>query len=192
VGGGSVLFYAYKKGLNILHVADACAPGLMVMYGIGRIGCQLSGDGDWGLPNYNEMPEMISFLPDWMWSFDYYGNINGTDLGAIGRPMISDGYTYEGNAWPTPFYETVISFLSAGLLWGIRKKIKVTGVLFSIYLILNGVERFSIEKIRINSNYNIFGFEATQAEIIAVGLFLLGGFGVWYFTKKNKVVLNKS
>jgi phosphatidylglycerol:prolipoprotein diacylglycerol transferase len=192
VGGGAVLFYAYKKGLNILHVADACAPGLMVMYGIGRIGCQLSGDGDWGLPNYNEMPDMISFLPDWMWSFDYYGNINGTDLGAIGRPMISDGYTYEGNAWPTPFYETVISFLSAGLLWGIRKKIKVTGVLFSIYLILNGVERFSIEKIRINSNYNIFGFEATQAEIIAVGLFLLGGFGVWYFTKKNKVVLNKS
>ena len=98
IGGGAVLYYAYKKGLNLKHVADACAPGLMLAYGIGRIGCQLSGDGDWGLPNYNEMPEMISFLPDWMWSFDYYGNINGTDLGAVGRPMMSDGYTYEGNA----------------------------------------------------------------------------------------------
>jgi phosphatidylglycerol---prolipoprotein diacylglyceryl transferase len=184
IGGGSVLVYAYKKGLNILHVSDACAPCLMVMYGIGRIGCQLSGDGDWGLPNYNEMPAMISFLPDWMWSFDYYGNINGTDLGAVGRPMMSDGYTYEGNAWPTPFYETIISFISAGVLWAIRKKIKVAGVLFCIYLILNGVERFSIEKIRINSNYNLLGFEATQAEFIAVGLFILGAVGIFYFTKK--------
>jgi phosphatidylglycerol:prolipoprotein diacylglycerol transferase len=192
IGGGAVLYYAYKKGLNILHVADACAPGLMLAYGIGRIGCQLSGDGDWGLPNYNEMPEMISFLPDWMWGFDYYGNINGTDLGAVGRPMMSDGYTYEGNAWPTPFYETIMAFIIAGILWVIRKKIKVAGVLFSIYLIFNGIERFSIEKIRINSNYNILGFEATQAEIIAVILFLLGGFGVWYFTKKNKVILKKS
>jgi phosphatidylglycerol---prolipoprotein diacylglyceryl transferase len=186
IGGGAVLYYAYKKGLNILHVADACAPGLMLAYGVGRIGCQLSGDGDWGLPNYNEMPEMISFLPDWMWSFDYYGNINGTDLGAVGRPMISDGYTYEGNAWPTPFYETIMAFIIAGILWAIRKKIKVAGVLFSIYMIFNGIERFSIEKIRINSNYNVLGFEATQAEIIAVILFLFGAIGIWYFTKKAK------
>ncbi len=186
IGGGAVLCYAYKKGLNILHVADACAPGLMLAYGIGRIGCQLSGDGDWGLPNYNEMPAIISFLPDWMWSFDYYGNINGTDLGAIGRPMMSDGYIYEGNAWPTPFYETIMAVIIAGILWAIRKKVKVAGVLFSIYLIFNGIERFSIEKIRINNNYNVFGFEATQAEIIAVVLFLLGAFGIWYFSKKVK------
>lgn len=186
IGGAAVLFYAYKKGLNILHVADACAPGLMLAYGIGRIGCQLSGDGDWGLPNYNEMPAIISFLPDWMWSFDYYGNINGTDLGAIGRPMISDGYTYEGNAWPTPFYETVMAFIISGILWAIRKRIRVAGVMFSIYLIFNGIERFSIEKIRINSNYNVFGFEATQAEIIAVILFLLGTVGILYFTKRDK------
>ncbi len=186
IGGGAVLYYAYKKGLNILHVADACAPGLMLAYGIGRIGCQLSGDGDWGLPNYNEMPAVISFLPDWMWSFDYFGNINGTDLGALGRPMISDGYTYEGNAWPTPFYETIMAFIIAGILWAIRKKIKVAGVLFSMYLIFNGIERFSIEKIRINSNYNFLGFEATQAEIIAVLLFLLGGFGVWWLMKRSR------
>jgi phosphatidylglycerol:prolipoprotein diacylglycerol transferase len=188
IGGGAVLFYAYKKGLNILHVADACTPCLMVGYGIGRIGCQLSGDGDWGLPNYNEIPAIISFLPDWMWSFDYFGNINGTDLGAVGRPMVSDGYTYEGNAWPTPFYETIMAFIMAGILWAIRKKVKVAGVLFSIYLIFNGIERFSIEKIRINNNYNIFGFEATQAEIIAVLLFILGSFGVWWLMKKEKRV----
>ncbi len=186
IGGGSVLYYAHKKGLSLIHVFDACAPAMMIGYGIGRIGCQLAGDGDWGMPNYNEMPDIISFLPDWMWSFDYYGNINGTDLGAPGRPVMSDGYAYEGNAWPTPFYETVMAFIITGILWASRKRIKIPGIILSMYLIMNGVERFFIEKIRINSNYNIFGLEATQAEIIAVTIFILGFFGIWYFTKIAK------
>jgi len=186
IGGGAVLYYAYKKRLNLLHVCDSCAPGLMLAYGIGRIGCQLSGDGDWGMPNYNEIPEMIAFLPEWMWSFDYYGNINGTDLGAPGRPMMSDGFMYEGNAWPTPFYETIMAFIIAGILWSVRKKVKIPGIIFSMYLIFNGIERFFIEKIRINSDYDLILFKATQAEIIAVLLFFLGSFGIWYFTKKEK------
>ena len=184
IGGGSVLYYAHKKGLSMVHVFDACAPGLMLAYGIGRIGCQLSGDGDWGMPNNNEMPAIISFLPDWMWGFDYFGNINGVDLGAPGRPVMSDGFMYEGNAWPTPFYETVMAFIIAGILWVSRKKIKVPGVILSMYLAFNGVERFFIEKIRINNNYNVFGLEATQAEIIAVAMFIFGLLGIWYFTKK--------
>jgi len=189
IGGGAVVYYAYKKGIKIVHVIDSCAPCLMLAYGIGRIGCQLSGDGDWGIPNFEPMPDFLSFLPDWMWSFDYYGNVNGVDLGAAGRPMMVDGYLYEGNAWPTPFYETVMSFIIFGILWGFRKKIKISGVMFSLYLMFNGAERFFIEKIRINSNYNIFGIEATQAEIIAVLLFFVGIFGVWYSirVKNNKI-----
>ncbi len=186
IGGGLVLYYAYKKKLNLLLVCDACAPGLMLAYGIGRIGCQLAGDGDWGMPNYAEMPEMISFLPEWMWSFDYFGNINGTDLGAPGRPAMSDGFLYEGNAWPTPFYETILAFIIAGILWAFRKKVKIPGIIFSMYLIFNGIERFFIEKIRINSDYDLIWFKATQAEIIAVLLFTLGVFGIWYLTKKSK------
>jgi len=186
IGGGSVLYYAHKKGLSMVHVFDACAPGLMLAYGIGRIGCQLSGDGDWGMPNNNEIPAIISFLPDWMWSFDYFGNISGVDLGAPGRPVMSDGYMYEGNAWPTPFYETVMAFIIASILWVSRKKIKVPGVILSMYLAFNGVERFFIEKIRINNNYNVFGLEATQAQIIAVAMVVFGLLGIWYFIKKAK------
>jgi prolipoprotein diacylglyceryltransferase len=183
IGGGAVVYYAYRKQLKLVHVIDACAPGLMLAYGIGRIGCQLSGDGDWGLPNELPMPESLSFLPEWMWSFDYYGNVNGTDLGAPGRPVMSDGFMYEGNAWPTPFYETVMAFAIFGLLWSFRKKIKVPGIMFSVYLIFNGIERFLIEKIRINPDYNIFGMKASQAEIIAVVLMLAGVFGIWYARK---------
>ncbi len=153
---------------------------------IGRIGCQLSGDGDWGMPNNLPMPEALSFLPEWMWSFDYFGNINGVDLGAPGRPVMVDGYMYEGNAWPTPFYETVMAFIIFGMLWLLRKKVRVAGGIFSIYLMFNGVERFFIEKIRINDNYNILGMEATQAEVIAVLLFIAGGVGLWLAFKKGK------
>lgn len=186
IGGGAVIYYGYKKGLKPVHVVDSCAPTLMLAYGIGRIGCQLSGDGDWGMPNDLPMPDLISFLPEWMWKFDYLGNISGVDLGAPGRPMIVNGMTYTGNAWPTPFYETVMAFTIFGILWGFRNKIKVAGVMFSVYLMFNGVERFFIEKIRINNNYNFLGMEATQAEIIAVLLFIAGAIGVWYSIKKSK------
>ena len=186
IGGGSVVYYAYKKGLKIVHVVDACAPGLMLAYGIGRIGCQLSGDGDWGMPNDLPMPDAISFLPEWMWKFDYPGNISGIDLGAPDNPVLIDGMTYTGNAWPTPFYETVMAFIIFGILWSVRNKIKAAGVMFSLYLMFNGVERFFIEKIRINDNYNLLGIEATQAEIIAVLLFIAGGLGVWFSIKKYK------
>jgi prolipoprotein diacylglyceryltransferase len=70
------------------------------------------------------------------------------------------------------------------LLFGIRKKINIPGQLFSIYLMLNGFERFWIEKIRVNTNYNILG-GITQAEIISMVLFLLGLIGLLYFKKAH-------
>jgi prolipoprotein diacylglyceryltransferase len=171
-------------------VADACAPALMAAYGIGRIGCQLSGDGDWGLPNSNPKPNWMSALPDWMWAYDYEGNVLGRDLGSPGNPVqIVEGgitYIYEGNAWPTPFYETLMAFAIFGILWSVRKKIKIPGVLFSIYLVFNGIERFFIEKIRINPDYHFLGIDATQAELIAVLLFILGLLGIFYFSKNPK------
>ena len=47
----AICIYAYKKGINILHLTDAAAPALMIAYAIGRIGCQVAGDGDWGIYN---------------------------------------------------------------------------------------------------------------------------------------------
>ncbi len=185
IGGGAVVYYAHKKGLKLVHVIDACAPGLMLAYGIGRIGCQLSGDGDWGTTNELPIPEALSFLPDWMWSFTYPHNVNGDGI------LIADcegKYCYElaTPVWPTPFYETVMAFMIFGGLWAFRKKITTPGVMFSFYLIFNGIERFLIEKIRINPDYNILGIKATQAEIIAVLLIIVGIGGVWYAKKSYK------
>lgn len=189
IGGGLVIYYAYKKGLKPVHVMDACAPGLMLAYAVGRIGCQMAGDGDWGIPNDTTIPDAISFLPDWMWSFSYPHNVNGAGVPILGCEGM---YCYELPipVWPTPFYESTMAFAIFGILWSIRKKITVPGVMISIYLIFNGIERFFIEKIRINSDYHIFGLDATQAEIIAALLVIVGIGGIFYSYKiKNRVTV---
>jgi prolipoprotein diacylglyceryltransferase len=79
-----------------------------------------------------------------------------------------------------------MAFIIFGGLWLFRKKITIPGLMFSFYLIFNGIERFFIEKIRINPDYNILGMKATQAEIIAVLLFFIGLAGAFYVTQKNR------
>jgi len=75
----------------------------------------------------------------------------------------------------------------------IRKKIKTPGILFSIFLMFNGLERFFIEKIRVNTKYHIFGNAITQAEIISTLLFIAGVILFWYLWKnKNKKISTQS
>ena len=76
--------------------------------------------------------------------------------------------------FPTPFYETVMCSLLFIFLWSIRKRVITPGVMFGIYLIINGLERFAVELIRVNNTYSIFGFHPTQAEIIATALAISG------------------
>lgn len=190
VGGAAVLWYAAKNGLKWIHVADACAPALMAAYGVGRIGCQLAGDGDWGQPNDAPKPEWMSFLPDWMWAYDYPNNVLGVDLQEDFQRMGYESLT--GNAWPTPFYETIMAGIIFAILWSLRKKIAIPGIIFSLYLSLNGIERFFIEKIRINPDYHFLGIEATQAEVISVSMFLAGIAGMIYFSKNKEKYIPKT
>ena len=115
----------------------------------------------------------LSFLPKWMFAYSYPKNVN---IDGVIIPGDKDEHNrvLPLPVFPTPFYETVASFLLFLFLWGIRKKIKTAGVVFSIYLILNGVERFLVEKIRVNTTYTIFGFHPTQAELISSGLVITG------------------
>ncbi len=168
-GTAACLYYARKNGIGIIHLLDASGPVLMLGYGVGRIGCQVAGDGDWGIPNNLPQPEWLSFLPEWTWAYNYPNNVLGIDL--------------QSNVYPTPLYEVVMALGLFCILWSIRKRITIPGMLFSIYLIMNGVERFFIEKIRVNEVYIIFGNSITQAEIISTLLVLLGVFGLWYSRK---------
>ena len=220
----AISLYARKHGIAFWHLADCVAPALMIAYAIGRIGCQVSGDGDWGiinsaytasadgkvLPSKGEEYRTVlnanaayytqefgslanvehrtfsgpSFLPEWMVAYTYPNNVinAGTRL---------DGCEGQYCAYlplpvfPTPFYEVVTCLLLFFLLWGLRKSLRIPGQLFAIYLILNGLERFFVEKIRVNTEYNFLGYHPTQAEIISFLLVLTGVLMLIFLKRKS-------
>jgi phosphatidylglycerol---prolipoprotein diacylglyceryl transferase len=227
----AICWYAYTKGIKIKHLVDAAAPALIIAYAIGRIGCQVAGDGDWGIYNsgynsdaygklsiaqpgdfeknlqkhagyftegkvtdtanrslyvtdraygsLNNVPHKSfkgpSFLPKWLFAYAYPQNVNADGV-------LIPGNTDEHNrvlpqpVFPTPLYETIVCTLIFLFLWFIRKRIKTPLVMFGIYLILNGIERFCVELIRVNKTYSIAGFQSSQAEIIAILLIISGLF----------------
>lgn len=188
VGGLAVAAYGRRHGISFLHLADATAPGLMLAYGIGRIGCQISGDGDWGIPNVNPKPDWLSWAPDWVWSYSFPNNVNAVfgprPAGYTGKliteadpwPIFEGFGTYlSPGVYPTSLYETLMATVIFAFLWSMRKRWKVPGTVFAVYLMLNGMERFWIEKIRVNAPMEFFGMVMTQAELIATLTFIAGG-----------------
>ena len=169
LGGFAVVWYVRRKGLDLGSVADAVAPGVMLAYGIGRIGCHLSGDGDWGIAA--DIAAKPDWLPMWLWAEAYPNNILGIDLSMT--PV-----------YPTPMYAFAAAVLICGVLWSFRKHAHRTGWLFWVYLVFNGAERFFIEKIRVNNEMVLFGQTITQAELIALILILIGVVGVIKTWKK--------
>jgi phosphatidylglycerol:prolipoprotein diacylglycerol transferase len=182
---GTLFVYRYSRRHNLTfpHVADSVAPGLLLGYAIGRLGCQLSGDGDWGIASKGT-PAGFDWLPSWFFSFDYPNNVLGS-----GVPMPGGGFPGYGThlvppVYPTPLYESLAAFALFALLWGLRKRIERPLVMFGLYMVVNGVERFLVEQIRVNAVYEFFGTTATQAEIIAVFMFVGGLALIFYQMRK--------
>lgn len=174
--------YSKRNNMSPIHVADAFAPAMMLAYGLGRIGCQVAGDGDWGIENMH--PKPFGWLPDWAWAYKYPHNVVGEGIqipGCVGQYCAQ----LPNPVFPTPLYEIIASLLLFAFLWSIRKKIKTPGVLTAIYLIVNGIERFFIELIRVNTKYHFFGINPTQAELIAVFLVISGIILLIYFTRQK-------
>ncbi len=136
--GGAIGVVAWMRWRNVLErrMFDMCATALALGYGIGRIGCQVSGDGDYGIR---------SSLP---WAMGY-------PHGTVPTPP---GVTVQ----PTPIYETVTMCLLAYALWHLRDRVR-PGVVFALYLVFSGIERFLVEFIR--RNKEVFaGLTAPQLE----------------------------
>lgn len=160
-----IYFYTRSKGIRFLHVADSAAPALILGYGIGRIGCHLAGDGDYGIP---------SDLP---WAMGYP---NGTvSTLAEKNPLLVEKFRemYPDRAVPTdimvhpaPVYETLAAIAIFSFLWYLRKRSMPRGMIFAAFLILAGLERLLIEFIRLNELY----FGLSQAQWISLGMILLG------------------
>lgn len=181
-GGAAVLIIAKKNGIKPLHMLDVGGPGMMLAYAVGRIGCHMSGDGDWGIPNPN--PKPFNWLPDWLWSYKYPNNVVGEGVPIAGCEGKFCNELLQG-VYPTPIYEVIVCLILFAFLWKIRDKIKSPGLMFGIYMILNGIERFCVELIRVNTKYHAFGLKFTQAEMISLFL-VIGGISLSIYALKNK------
>jgi phosphatidylglycerol:prolipoprotein diacylglycerol transferase len=171
---GFLVIYSYlwHHKIPVARVMDAAAPALIIGYGVGRLGCHFSGDGDWGIVNTLEQPSWW-FLPEWLWRYDYPRNV--IDEGAL-MPDCEGLYCRRlaQPVFPTPVYETLLSFLIAGALWALRRPLAAPGLLFCVYLILSGAERYWIETIRVNPRHEWWGRQLTQAQMIALGSMTVG------------------
>lgn len=190
-----VLFlYTKRKKLPIFKVMDAVAPALALGYGIGRIGCHLAGDGDYGIPTNlpwgtiyangtlkpsYALKNYFERFPELAEKYNYYEKASKI----IGEDKF--GYITEFDTFiklhPTPIYEFLIMLVIFLFLWYYRKRVKFSGELFGLYLVLSSIERFFIEFIRLNPPL-LLGL--TEAQVISILLFIIGLF--MYFKLKPK------
>ncbi len=178
VAGIGIAWYVRSKGVAVGAFADAVAPGLMLAYGIGRIGCYLAGDGDWGIcSNLDDKP---AWIPSFLWSETFPNSILGADALTLENcPPWADG------VYPTMLYEFAMATLIFGVLWSLRRHQFLNGWLFALYLVLSGAERFLIEQIRVNVEMNLFGLTVTQAMVISVLLVAAGIVMLALLTRKR-------
>jgi prolipoprotein diacylglyceryltransferase len=197
--------YVKKLGIKPIYMMDISGMGILLGYAIGRIGCQLSGDGDWGIVA-TAIPEWW-FLPDWLWSYNYPNNVNNDGvLLKVCNPdtynaIIAQGYSATTaclescgfkychelvpGVFPTPIYETTFGLVVFFILYRNKHLFKIPGSIFFTYMILNGIERFLIEMIRVNDKYTIAGLEWSQAQYISVLFTIMGFAGLIILHKKS-------
>lgn len=214
-------YYARKHKIPFAHLCDAAAPAVMLAYGIGRLGCQLAGDGDWGVYNsayvtnaagqlelvskaegeakvlqYHQLfhfdsthiyAPAPSWAPDWLWAQNYPRNV-GNEGVRLAECVNPDYCTVlPVGVFPTPVYEIIACVGLFFLLWAFRRRLRRPWQMFGLYLILNGAERFFVEKIRVNYKYDWGFLHPTQAEIISFCLMLAGVAFLVYSRKKEPV-----
>jgi phosphatidylglycerol:prolipoprotein diacylglycerol transferase len=163
--GGAIASYFVARYYRIpwLVLTDMAVPGLAIGHAIGRIGCLLSGDGDWGT---------VSDLP---WAMAYPNAIVGWN----GQTVLKlDSHNHLVSAFypgvrvhPAPVYETILYTGVFLVLWSLRKKPHVDGQIVYLYLILAGACRFLVEFVRVNPRV-LWGL--SEAQLIALVMVAIG------------------
>lgn len=178
--------YHRRWGQERFRIVDALGPSLLLAYGIGRLGCHVSGDGDWGINNLG--PKPVSWMPDWLWAYHYPHNIIKQGIYMKGCDWGDYCYQLAAPVFPTPLYEFGISMLFLIVLRLLRNRIRIAGRIAALYLILTGVGRLLIEQIRVNISYFVGGVTFTQAELVSV-LFILAGLMLYFIAPR--LAINK-
>jgi len=191
-----VFFYIRMKKVPFLKVWDALGLGLMLAYGVGRVGCHLSGDGDYGYPTtlpWGTIYAEGTAKPSQMlrpyfeqhprereyWHYD--------SLRVIAGGVDKMGHSYSmfdktTPLHPTPLYELLLGVAGFFALWKLRLRPFPDGKLFALYLMLASFFRFCIEFIRLNPQ---FSFGLSEAQVISIALALTGLLMMLWIDRKS-------
>lgn len=176
--------YLRKQKLAFYNFADMIIPTVLLAYGIGRIGCQLAGDGDYGLPS--RLPwamaypqgtaKVTSTLPEYFekdsvarteWHYDEYRAIQ-TGVDPLGQRITKLDETV--TVHPAPVYEALFCIIAFLIIWKRQPKYESqSGKMFYVTLMIMGIERLLIEFIRLNPLYA----GLSQAQWISVVFIIL-------------------
>lgn len=159
-----VTWVVLKNNIPWPKAADIAAPALAVGYGIGRLGCHVAGDGDWGT---------VTNVP---WGVAYTNAIIGWVDPSTGIP-----YPPGVRVHPTPIYEFLESAVIFGILWALRKKEYVPGAMFWLYLALSGLARLVVEFWRLNP---VLALGLSEAQWFGVLMIIVG---LWQLVKSGTV-----
>ncbi len=176
----AIMIFARRKKIPFLVVCDAAAPALLLGYGVARIGCHLSGDGDYGMPT------------DLPWACVYSNGTYPPSMAFKGFPEIVQRYGVNGvvpdtiPVHPAPIYEFIAGVILFALLWSVRKKFRIDGQAFMLYLILSGSARFLVEFIRLNPRL-LLGL--TEAQLFSVVMIAAGIAGFALLSRKKPEAL---
>ena len=182
----AIYLYLKRKGLAFPIFADMIAPLVMLAYGIGRIGCQLAGDGDYGIPS--SLPWAMSYplgtaKPSYT-LLEYFQ----THVGARARlhydslvaitvgqdPMMGRITRFDEvvTVHPAPVYETIFCVITFLVIWRLRGRMQMdAGRIFAWTLVAMGLERLLVEFIRINPLYA----GLSMAQWISIAMIVGGG-----------------
>jgi phosphatidylglycerol:prolipoprotein diacylglycerol transferase len=169
IGGvAAACLVARHYKVSIGATADMCAPALAIGQALGRIGCHLSGDGDWGVP---------STLP---WAVAYTRAIVGwgpqTVLKVGPHGELVSGFFPGVRVHPTSVYEAILYTGVFLFLWSMRRRAGVEGRIFYLYLVLLGGCRFMVEFLRVNPRV-LFGL--SEAQLIGLAMVATGLVALW-------------
>jgi phosphatidylglycerol:prolipoprotein diacylglycerol transferase len=154
-GALAVTLFFRREHIPWLAGADACAPAIALGQAIGRLGCQVAGDGDWGTE---------TTLP---WGMAYPYAVVGWDK----PPGV--------RVHPTPLYEAAAYAAIFALLCRLRREPAPDGAILALYLVLSGAARFLVEFVRVNPR---IAFGLTEAQLVSLTLVVIGG---WWLVSRR-------
>lgn len=186
LGGVLVLLWlARHYRIPTLAFLDACSPAGALGYAIGRIGCLVSGDGDYGIAT--NLPWGIKFYPETGCQVKHFiCLVHGAIVPSYGATVGGFPPNVIVPVHPTPIYEFIVGALIACFLWrqGTRRLREKTpnGGIIALYLVLTGVARFLVEFIRLNPR-SAFGV-LTNAQVASL-LSIVAGVALIFYVRSR-------